>query len=148
MNEFDGKLLNGAALAYMGDAIYEVAVRRHLLEQGQTIPNKLHQLATHYVSAFAQAALCQQMQAEHFLTEEEMTYFKRGRNSHTYSKAKNADYATYSQSTGFEAVIGYLELTGQQERLTEVLAWCLTKVDQKLMDPSGLQGEKSCHEKK
>lgn len=132
MSKLDGRLLNGAALAYLGDATYEVAVRRHLLEQGQTRPNDLHRLATNYVSASAQAYLIEQMEDENFLNEEEYSYFKRGRNSQTYTKAKNADHATYSRATGFEALIGYLDLTEQVERLQEVLTWCLKTIDQKL----------------
>ena len=64
--------LNGLALAYVGDAIYEIYVRDHLINQGETKPNKLHRAATNYVSANAQAFLIQQMLEEHLLTEEEM----------------------------------------------------------------------------
>ena len=64
--------LNGLALAYVGDAIYEIYVRDHLIDQGETKPNKLHRAATNYVSANAQAFLIQQMLEEHLLTEEEM----------------------------------------------------------------------------
>ncbi|WP_315984555.1 ribonuclease III domain-containing protein, partial [Enterococcus faecalis] len=63
--------LNGLALAYVGDAIYEIYVRDHLIDQGETKPNKLHRAATNYVSANAQAFLIQQMLEEHLLTEEE-----------------------------------------------------------------------------
>ena len=120
MSNFDGRLLNGAALAYLGDATYEVAVRRHLLEQEQTRPNDLHRLATNYVSATAQAYLIDEMEAAEFLSDEEASYFKRGRNSQTYTKAKNADHATYSRATGFEALIGHLYLN-DEERCLELI---------------------------
>ena len=121
--------LNGVALAYMGDAAYEVYIRRHLIEQGLTKPTKLHHVATNYVSAKAQAALIRQMEADNYLTETEWDYFKRGRNAKSYTHAKNTDVLTYRISTGFEAVMGYLYLSDQQERLTEIAAWCIKQVE-------------------
>ena len=125
------ELLNGIALAYIGDAVYEVAVRDFLLEKGLTRPNDLQKNAVKYVSAKAQAWLISQMQEEDFLSEEEENFFKRGRNAHSKTSAKNTDVLTYRISTGFEAVIGYLHLTGQNERLQEVLNYCLQKVSEK-----------------
>ena len=75
----DYEQMNGIALAYIGDAIYEVYVRKHLLDKGMTKPNKLHKRATHYVSAKAQAALISQMEEQNLLTDEEKEYFRRGR---------------------------------------------------------------------
>lgn len=77
----DYEQMNGIALAYIGDAIYEVYVRKHLLDKGMTKPNKLHKRATHYVSAKAQAALISQMEEQNLLTDEEKEYFRRGRNA-------------------------------------------------------------------
>lgn len=122
--------LNGVALAYMGDAAYEVYIRSHLIEQGMTKPTKLHHVATNYVSAKAQAALIRQMEADQFLTETEWEYFKRGRNAKSYTHAKNTDVLTYRVSTGFEAVMGYLYLSDQQERLAEIAAWCIKQVEE------------------
>ena len=103
----DWHLLNGLTLAYMGDGIYELYIRQHVLRTGKTKPNILHREATRYVSAKAQANLIQQMlDNESFLTEEELEYFKRGRNAKSHTKAKNADVITYRMSTGFEARIG------------------------------------------
>ena len=87
----------------MGDAIYEIYVRDHLINQGETKPNKLHRAATNYVSANAQAFLIQQMLEEHLLTEEEELYYRRGRNAKSHTSAKNADVTTYRVATGFEA---------------------------------------------
>ncbi|WP_251869601.1 Mini-ribonuclease 3 [Enterococcus italicus] len=124
----DYRQLNGLALAYVGDAIYEVYVRDYLIQSGLTRPNQLHKTATHYVSAKAQAQLIQQMNEQALLTEEEQDIFRRGRNSKSYTSAKNADIITYRISTGFEALIGYLHLTGQKERLEELVQWCIEKV--------------------
>lgn len=123
------KLLNGLALAYMGDAVYEQAVREHLIYSGKTKPNRLHVSATSYVSAKAQAYLVERMTEQALLTEEEMDYYKRGRNAKSYSKAKNADSGTYSQSTGYEALIGFLYLTDQSERLSELINWSITEIE-------------------
>ena len=125
----DPKQLNGLALAYMGDAVYEQAVREHLIYSGKTKPNRLHVSATGYVSAKAQAYLIEKMAGQEMLTDEEMDYYKRGRNAKSYSKAKNADSKTYSQSTGFEALIGFLYLTGKTERLKELISWCIEEIE-------------------
>ncbi|MFD2730021.1 Mini-ribonuclease 3 [Enterococcus camelliae] len=124
----DYRQLNGLALAYVGDAIYEVYVRDYLIQSGLTRPNQLHKTATHYVSAKAQASLIQKMQNQQLLSEEEQEIFRRGRNSKSYTSAKNADIITYRISTGFEALIGYLHLTKQTERLEELVQWCIEKV--------------------
>lgn len=121
----DAKLLNGLALAYMGDAVYETAIREYLLGEGQTKPNQLHHMATEYVSAKAQAAIMGALLEGDLISEEEETYYKRGRNSKINTKAKNTDIHTYLQSTGFEALMGYLYLTEQEERLTELIDWCI-----------------------
>lgn len=129
MKSKDAKLLNGLALAYMGDAIYEVYIREYLLNSGQTKPNQLHQTATNYVSAKAQASLIEKMLEKDILSEEEQNYFKRGRNAKSYTKAKNTDVSTYKTSTGFEAIFGYLHLTGQSERLEELMSWCISEIN-------------------
>ncbi|MEI5994088.1 Mini-ribonuclease 3 [Candidatus Enterococcus mansonii] len=123
--------LNGLALAYVGDAIYEIYIRDYLVEQGQTKPNTLHRMATHYVSAKAQAFLIQGMLDEDMLTENEELMYKRGRNAKSHTSAKNADITTYRIATGFESLMGYLHLTKQTERLEELITWCIKKVGEK-----------------
>ncbi|MEI5990327.1 Mini-ribonuclease 3 [Enterococcus crotali] len=120
--------LNGLALAYVGDAIYEIYIRDYLVELGQTKPNILHRMATHYVSAKAQAFLIQGMLDEQLLTENEELMYKRGRNAKSHTSAKNADITTYRIATGFESLMGYLHLTKQTERLEELIDWCIKKV--------------------
>ncbi|KRN88457.1 hypothetical protein IV53_GL000421 [Ligilactobacillus ceti DSM 22408] len=127
--DVDYQQLNGIVLAYMGDSIYEVYVRRHLLEKGLTKPSKLHQRATHYVSAKAQAFLVTKMEEEGLMTETEAGFYKRGRNAKSHTSAKNTSVLTYRVSTGFEALIGYLYLSGQTQRLEEVIAWCIQTVE-------------------
>lgn len=121
----DYKQLNGLALAYVGDAVYEQYIRDYLVSQGKTRPNKLHHAATKFVSAKGQAHCMKQLLEEDWLTEEEETIYRRGRNSKSHTTAKNADVTTYRISTGFEALIGYLHLTEQNERLDELVSWCI-----------------------
>jgi len=129
-SEQDWNLLNGLALAYIGDAVYEVFIRQHLLETGQTRPNELHRQATQFVSAKAQSKLIQKMLTEEMLTETEESIFKRGRNAKSHTTAKNADVATYRASTGFEALMGYLHMTKQLKRLEELVHWCIKEVEE------------------
>lgn len=122
-------LINGIALAFEGDAVYSLYIRRHLIFQGQTKPNQLHRLATRYVSAKAQAMLIEALLEGGLLTQEEEAIYKRGRNAHSHTKAKNTDIITYKMSTGFEAVLGYLHMTQQMARLEEIIDWCITYVE-------------------
>lgn len=127
----DYRQLNGLALAYVGDAVYETYIRKHLVAQGQTRPSQLHRLATHYVSAKAQAMLIEKMVEQQILTEEEEGFYRRGRNSKSQTSAKNTDIKTYRMSTGFESVIGYLHLTDQEERVASLVKWCIQQVEEK-----------------
>ena len=125
----DVNLINGIALAFEGDAVYSMYIRRHLIFQGLTKPNQLHREATKYVSAKAQANLISLMLEEGFLTEKEEDIYKRGRNANSHTKAKNTDIVTYRMSTGFEAVMGYLHMTEAVERLEELIDWCIRKIE-------------------
>jgi len=125
----DYQQLNGVALAYMGDASYEVIVRRHLIAEGLAKPNHLQKKATHYVSAKAQAALISLMEQDGILSDDEWSMFKRGRNAKSYTHAKNTDVVTYRISTGFEALMGYLALSGRQDRVDELGQWCIEQVE-------------------
>ncbi|MGT2888301.1 Mini-ribonuclease 3 [Streptococcus didelphis] len=129
MTKLDVNLINGIALAFEGDAVYSYYIRRHLIFSGQTKPSQLHHLATKYVSAKAQANLIQKMLEDNVLTEKELDIYKRGRNTNSHTKAKNADVVTYRMSTGFEAVMGYLDMTDQESRLKELIDWCIQEID-------------------
>lgn len=126
----DVNLINGIALAFEGDAVYSMYIRRHLIFQGLTKPNQLHREATKYVSAKAQAYLISLMLEEGILTEKEEDIYKRGRNANSHTKAKNTDIVTYRMSTGFEAVMGYLHMTEDIERLEELIDWCIQQVEE------------------
>ncbi|BCK44152.1 TPA: Mini-ribonuclease 3 [Streptococcus suis] len=125
----DVNLINGIALAFEGDAVYSMYIRRHLIFKGLTKPNQLHGEANKYVSAKAQASLISALLEAQLLTEKEEEIYKRGRNANSHTKAKNADVVTYRMSTGFEAVLGYLHMTEQMERLDELVGWCIKFVE-------------------
>lgn len=126
----DAKQLNGIALAYLGDAVWEVYVRQHLLDRGLVRPNQLQRAAKSFVSAKAQAALIAAMEAQAKLTATEWDYYKRGRNAKSYTHAKHTDVVTYRVSTGFEALFGYLKLTGQNARIEELALWGIDFVEE------------------
>lgn len=112
--------LNTDALAYMGDAVYEKWIRERLLRSGMSRPDRLHRTATGYVSAAAQAGIIRALFAE--LTEAEQSRVKRWRNHKYHSKAKHADPMTYKWATAFEALVGYLYLSGDLQRLEWLLS--------------------------
>lgn len=113
--------LNIIALAYLGDAIYEVYIRETLIKTGLAKVEDLQKQATNYVSAKGQANILRHLVADSYLTEKEIEIVKRGRNNKRSTHPKHTDIVTYKLSTGFEALIGYLYLTNQHERLTEIL---------------------------
>ncbi|KGM95251.1 Mini-ribonuclease 3 [Clostridium novyi A str. 4552] len=112
--------LNPLVLAFVGDAIYEVFVRRYLVEQNQDMSaHKLHVKAVSYVKAHSQSEIMKQIKEA--LTEEEERIFKRGRNAKSGTVPKNADVREYRMATGFEALMGFLYLTNQLDRLNELM---------------------------
>ncbi|MFY4777141.1 Mini-ribonuclease 3 [Metabacillus sp. RGM 3146] len=121
--------LNSLALAYMGDAVYEVFVRHHLLAGGNARPNQLHNMAKSFVSAKAQAAALHQLANQSFFTEVEEGVLRRGRNAKSGTVPKNTDVQTYGYSTAFEALIGFHYLEQNKERLHEIMteAYSITK---------------------
>jgi ribonuclease-3 family protein len=110
---------NGLSLAYVGDAVLELFVRHHLIAKGFTKVGDLHKHAIKYTSAIGQAKVAFRLQ-DGLLSEEEMSVFKRGRNATSNRKPKNTELSTYHQSTGLEALIGYLYLQNNQIRLDEI----------------------------
>lgn len=112
-------------LAYIGDAIYELVIRTILVEKGNTQVNKLHQRASKLVKASAQSAIIEKL--KQYLTDEEMGVFKRGRNAKSFTMAKNASMSDYRRATGFEALMGYLYLTEQWDRMLELIKIGITE---------------------
>ncbi|MDQ0340165.1 ribonuclease-3 family protein [Caldalkalibacillus uzonensis] len=114
-------MYNGLTLAYVGDAVYEVYVRMHLLELGKTQSHRLHQAATRYVSAKAQAKVMSSWLEQNVLTEEELEIVKRGRNAKVRTVPKHTNLATYRLGTAFESLVGYLYLDNRLERLEALI---------------------------
>ena len=120
MKELNPKDINTTALAYIGDAVYEIYVRKHVLTAGIPNVDMLHKYAVHFVCADGQAKALKALMTD-FLTEEEVSLAKRARNHKTASKARSAGPVTYKLATAFEALIGYLHLCGQNERMEEII---------------------------
>ena len=106
-------------LAYIGDAIFDVVIRSILVNKGNTAVSKLHQRASSVVKAPTQAKMAAALMDD--FTEEEADWYRRGRNSKPHTKAKNATTMDYLEATGFEAVMGYLYLTGDMDRICELV---------------------------
>lgn len=111
--------LNGANLAFLGDAYYELFIRRYLLEKNITNQKELQKLSVTYVSAKVHHQIISELSS--MFTAEENVIFKRGRNHKYHGFRKNLNKEEYLSSSGFEAVIGYLYLKGNFERLNELL---------------------------
>lgn len=124
--EIDIRTYSPLTLAYIGDAIYELVIRTIVVERGNTSANNLHKKAVRYVNAGAQAQMIEALQQE--LSEEERAIYKRGRNAKSYTTAKNASVIDYRKATGFEALCGYLYLTGRQERMLVLIRSAIERV--------------------
>jgi ribonuclease-3 family protein len=105
--------------AYIGDAVFDLVVRSVLVNKGNTAVNNLHKKASAIVKAPTQAALAAAIMDD--LTDEEKDIFRRGRNSKPHTKAKNASTMEYLEATGFEAVIGFLYLSGDMDRALDLV---------------------------
>lgn len=116
------------ALAYIGDGIYELYIRTIVVGRGNRQASKLHHAASRLVKAPTQALMAEALEAE-FTPKEEAVY-RRGRNAKSYTTAKNATMGQYRKATGFEAVMGYLYLTGQYIRMIDLIKMGLEAVDE------------------
>ena len=105
--------------AYVGDCVYELFIRTHLVNTTNLKPHKLHIEAIKYVKANAQAKILNEIYDD--LNEEEKEIVRRGRNTENHHLPKNSNVQEYMYATAFEALIGYLYLTKQSERLGEIL---------------------------
>ena len=116
---------NGLSLAYIGDAIYEIYIRKYVLSLGYTKVNDLHKHVIKYTSGEGQAYCIHKFLEMNILNENELMIFKRGRNSHVNSSRKNLELKDYLDATGFEALIGYLYLDENIQRLEELINLCI-----------------------
>ena len=122
-------------LAYMGDAVYELLIRTKVVTHGNAPVNKLNKKASQLAKAGAQSAMAEILTT--YFTEEELSVYKRGRNAHSYTKAKNATTGDYRRATGFEAVFGYLYLKGDMARISELFDLAMEKYEEKKVKTAG-----------
>ena len=115
----DIKTYSPLALAYIGDGIYELFIRTIVISEGNCQPEKLHKKSSNLVKAEKQSQMMAAI--EPALTEEELAVYKRGRNARSYTMAKNATMSDYRRATGFEALMGYLYLTDQMNRMIDLI---------------------------
>ncbi len=113
-------------LAYIGDGIYELIIRSLVVCKANTSAKNLHKMSSSLVKATTQAEMIMALSED--LTEEEVKIYKRGRNAKSATMAKNATMSDYRAATGFEALMGYLYLTGQSERMIELIKLGLAKI--------------------
>lgn len=124
--EVDIRTYSPLTLAYIGDAIFEMVIRTLIVEKGQRAANSLHKHTTKIVCAGTQAAMIEAL--SDVLTAEEQSIYRRGKNTKINSSAKNASLADYRKATGFEALCGYLYLSGNTKRVVELIKIALDKL--------------------
>ena len=112
-------LLSPLTWAYVGDSVFELYIRTHLVNKTNLKPHKLHIEAINYVKAKAQAEFLKKI--EEILTDEEKEIVRRGRNTQNHHLPKNSNVQEYMHATAFEALIGFLYLTKKYKRLEEIL---------------------------
>ena len=126
----DVNTINTISLAYLGDAVYEVYIREYLIKKGIAYVEDLQREAVKYVSAKNQFKILEFLLNNNFLSEQEKEIVKRGRNYKRTSHPKNTDIITYKNSTGFEALIGFLYLENKN-RLEEMINYILEEYNEK-----------------
>ena len=124
--DIDLRMISPLTMAYMGDAIFELYVRDHLVTHHKISVNHLHQKAIAYVKAASQCKIVHEL--EDFLTEEEKSFVRRGRNQKT-TAPKNSDPSEYRYATGFEALLGFLYYQNKTERMLAIMKQGLTILD-------------------
>ena len=123
--EKEARLLNPLQLALVGDGVYELFIRNYILSENiELTAHKIHVKAIGYVKAKSQAVIMHEIEDK--LTEDESYIYKRGRNAKSATVPKNADVRDYRMATGFEALIGYLHLIGDYERLNYIMNKAVT----------------------
>lgn len=119
LEKLDAEVYSPLVLAYIGDCIYDLIIKSMVISRGNKQVHKLHEETSHYVQASAQSLMMRTMQGH--LTEEEHAIYRRGRNAKSVSPAKNQSITDYRRATGFEALLGYLYLKQEYERLLELV---------------------------
>ncbi|MBQ8043269.1 MAG: ribonuclease III [Clostridia bacterium] len=126
IESIDIKSVSPLTLAYIGDSIYDLIIRTIVVCKGNKQVNKLHKEVSELVKAHGQVLMYEAI--EELLTEEEMSVFKRGRNAKSYTSAKNATKIDYRKATGYEALLGYLYMQDNMDRILELVKIGLDKV--------------------
>ncbi len=117
----DTKSCNALVLAYIGDAVLEILTREYLVVQKKIVkPNLLQSFSIQYVSAKAQARYVEYALEKNIFTDDEISFFKRGKNAKDTRTLKNTSPLTHRISSGFEAILGHLYITRQNERIQEI----------------------------
>lgn len=114
-------------LAYIGDGIFDLVIRTLVVGKGNTSANQLHHKTSHIVKAHSQALMAEAL--SEILTEQEADVYRRGRNAKSHTMAKNATVTDYRSATGFEALMGYLYLSNQSERMMELIFYAMKTCD-------------------
>lgn len=114
----NAKTLNPLVLAYIGDCVFDLIVKKSLILNSNYNTNKLHKIVSEIVCCQAQANYIEIL--KEYLTQEELVIYKRGRNAHNLHKPKLATRLQYQKATGFETLIGYLYLLGKEDRINEL----------------------------
>ncbi len=112
---------SGRTLAFLGDAVWSLVVRKYLLLKGIGTGKRLQKLSIEYVSAKSQAAFYDALHEKQFFTEEEEEVYRRGRNDNTGTYPKNTPVQIYRKATGFEALIGMLDLENRESRIEQIM---------------------------
>ena len=114
-------------LAFIGDCVFDLVIRSVIVCRANRQPNKLHKLKANVVKAQTQSEMAKALMED--MTEEEAAVYKRGRNAHSFSSAKNASIQDYRRATGLEALIGYLYLLNRSDRILELISLGLRKLE-------------------
>ena len=125
MKHAEPSQLSPLVLAYIGDSIYDLVIKTWVIEQGNMQVNKLNRFASNIVKAQSQSEMIGII--EPLLSPAEEAVYKRGRNAKSYTSAKNASISDYRRATGFEALMGYLYLEGEYERMIQLIKAGLDK---------------------
>ena len=121
LDEVDLRTYSPLTLAYIGDGIYDLIIRTILVSRGNAQANKIHKKVSFVVKAVTQSEMIMFLMENNYLTDDEQSIFKRGRNAYTPTKAKNASVAEYRKATGFEALMGFLYLKRDMCRLIDLV---------------------------
>ena len=130
VKEVDVRAYSPLTLAYIGDAVYDIIIRTVVVERANQAANVLHKKTSNYVKAQTQASMIEALLPE--LTPDEEAVYKRGRNAKSYTTAKNASIADYRKATGFEALIGFLYLMDDTDRILHLVKTGLAKLEMEL----------------